>query len=210
VIAQIELPEFDVGQIVQVLVVFFLFVLPALRGIVKSKQKQQEYQERRGGQPSPREAADADPARDAWEQLLRGETTQAPEPQDPVELEGLFPELVEEEPELPAPAPVPVRRERVADRTGAATELAGLGGRSAAEDLPAQFAPDLHLAAAPEFSGLSESPPLEATVARQASEPAWPGARDGWRRAIVLSEVLGPPVSLREGAAWPGPPVALR
>ena len=51
--------------------------------------------------------------------------------------------------------------------------------------------------------------PVASTGRRLAANP-WRPAPGGWKRAIVIAEVLGPPLAARAGGAHPGPPLALR
>jgi hypothetical protein len=211
VIAQSEGPfGIEIGQVVQVLVVFFLFVLPALRGIVQAQKKQRERREGRGDareESLARTPQQSD--REEWEPRARAEARERAVP-EPVDLESLFPELVEEEPAPPAPEPVPVpvavRRERAADRRVASSDFAGLE-REAPAKLQ-QLTTDLDAPAVTDFTSLDDE--LGARPTRSAARRTHAlAAGVDWRRAIVLAEVLGPPVSQRAGSAWPGPPLGL-
>jgi len=204
VIATEDLP----GLLIQAAVIFALFVLPVLRGIVQSRQKQRELREKRNrgevGTPPDRKAERK--GLGDWERLLRGERVeprQGERPKPPVFLEQLFPELVEEEPPPPTPPPPP--RPRPAPKRVQPRE------RAAEQDLQVDFEPEPRpeLEAVFEGIGRKDLAAAGADRARSAKRARRRRPRRNWKRAVALAEVLGPPVSLREGGAWPGGPRGL-
>jgi hypothetical protein len=102
--------------------------------------------------------------------------------------------------------PVPVaRRERAADRASWQPETERRALPAAAE--PAfstafESSGDIAFAG---FDTLAESAP-PAVVSQVRGAPRALGGVD-WRRAIVLAEVLGCPVAMRDGPVFPGTPV---
>lgn len=185
-------------------VAFFVFVLPAVRAAFAARKQREELKQRTPG------AGPAEPSegRQAWKDLLEGRTQappplprqmQAPEPVEEESLEDNPPPAMVELPSARATEPA----EEDAEKYVAARERQ-------------EFERQEQIAAA-EYSASS---PYRADVAPQAasavpivSRPAAApiGAAERWlfpttpardrraalRRALVLREVLGPPVGLR-------------
>lgn len=223
-IALLQAPGFDFGDLGS-LIVFLLFVLlPVLKGLGEARQRKDEVLRKppvRGSGREPRRGGGLD----RWEQLLRGEVPEEPRPAERA---------------APAAPPARPRRRR------AAAKVEPLRGRpSAFEGIPerapdAQRASDVPLATfeAPRWSTTDEvsenalevtGPPdtsserfdrgaasgaalasLEerlpaATGAVETGSPAFGRLTVAdWRRAVVLREVLGSPVALRGDPDLPG------
>lgn len=204
----LEESSIDISSVLQVAVVFVFLVLPVLRGIVQSRKKQREQQERRRraqgevfDEPAERKG------QSEWERLLRGEPQEPRRPPTPIDLGDLFPEVREEEvapapPRTPPQQQQPVLRERAADQS--------MGTPAFDTDL-GQRKPSLERR--PELTSLSTanlSTFDDDLTAPTRQRPARRRAGVSWRRAVVLAEVLGTPVALRQEGAWPGAPPGLQ
>lgn len=95
------------------IVAIFFFILPIIRAIKESKQKQREAQARRPEAPIDEPRPDETSAREKWDELMRGEATRTAEPVS----------------RIPAPPPLP----RVSAPSSLESELGG-----PLSDLPAQ------------------------------------------------------------------------
>ena len=194
---------FDTGLLFQAAIVFVLFVLPVLRGIVQSRQKQRDLRERRrrGEVKEPPDRKAERKGLSDWERLLRGEQVEQGRPKRPVLLEQLFPELTEEKPPPPPAAPKPPpapARERASDPS------AGFGLEGSLREQEPRPAFDVVFAALGETDLTTlddDRPPPRARRPRTRAR-----MRVDWRRAVALAEVLGTPVSMREGGSWSGAP----
>lgn len=188
-------------------VAFFVFVLPAVRAALAAKKQRAEQAQGRAPEP----AGEVSEGRQAWKDLLEGRT-QAPAP-PPLPRQMQDPEPVEEESldDNPPPPMVELPSARATEEPAEAEAEQYVAARERQE-----FERQEQIAAA-EYNASS---PYRADVAPQAasavpivSRPAAApiGAAERWlfptapardrkaalRRAIVLREVLGPPVGLR-------------
>ncbi len=181
-----------------ILVAFFVFVLPAIRAAIAAKKQRAEPKER-GEEPEP--AA----GRKAWEDLLEGRgATPPPLPRpEPVEEESLednpptpMVELpsasaAESEDETQAEEYVAARERQESERqeqVAAAEYVASSPHRPEVAPRPASAVPIVALP--------KSAPPSSAEAWLFSTAPAR-DRRTALRRAIVLREVLGPPVGLR-------------
>jgi hypothetical protein len=218
-------------------VLFFLFGLPAIRAHLERKRKQRWREER--GSPGPRGSSEpAETGRDPWEELLRGGEREPTTPEEwAAEEEWAETEpLVTVREVRGAHAPVAeeplvdfdaLQREREAERAPLGGELVAAGDSVFEAGLPSQETAEQPLVeelAHFEPAGLGEleqerihaeggvrrlpratGPPARSSGAVRLG----PLGRDDWRRAVVLSELLAPPVSLRgegSGAGLGTPP----
>ena len=210
----------EFGSLWEVLAVLVFLLAPVWRSVVETRRKAAEQQRKRSAAP-PRmeEALDEEPPDiDPWEALLRGMDPERESAQAPV---------VPVEPEAFAPAEPPVaarqedEHESLVDfptyqetAYGAETyvnpgdeEVGGL-----AEELEnREPAPRREFHSALEDrhvigSGLSdlapsheEPEPRESARRRAIGALSMPASIPDWRTALVLAEVLAPPVALRPG-----------
>jgi hypothetical protein len=177
-------------------VIFFIFVVIPLAarlfrwllvrlGIVKEEDARARPQDPREELRRAREQRRAaeDEGEDLWRRLARGEVIEPP-PTAPVPV----PARVEAASPAPAPREVSLEREEEPE------PLSVLG-----EVLEPAEAPEASLEseAEPVPLGALAGPAAEATEPRAPSRPAFRLARGDLGRAIVLAEILGPPVSER-------------
>jgi hypothetical protein len=94
--------------------------------------------------------------------------------------------------------------ESLGEQPPALVELAAPRFGMAGRDLPAQAS------AADANAPLTVLPPVETIPAAARSRRAASISRTDWRRAVILAEVLAPPVALRRADAAPGLPAGLR
>ena len=207
---------------------FFLFVMPAIRAVLEARKQQREKQRRAAEAPLEQAAGDESEGRSAWERLERGEELPGPPPLPPtvsrrVETRRVEERSLEEEgsledrplaelgPSLPS-ASLPQAREGAGDEEAQAEELVLRRERE-------EFARQEQVAAA-EYAAASplrsEVAPVAASAVAPEAKVARPARRVGrseqllfpasgladrraeLRRAILLREVLGRPVSMRE------------
>jgi hypothetical protein len=193
------------GWLFQLVAVFVFFVLPVLRSIVETRKKAREAQG--GRSPKPPRAPAQRSGRDLWRDLLEGR-------QEPP----------------PAPPPAPARRPKAA--SAPIQPQVARPPLESLESVPPALAPRvedtrLEVSIAPRASELA-APELDpatlddelvsrwqaaaATTLRAEPAPVLGALLGGgdWRRAVLLSELLAPPLALRVPAsAWPGPPASL-
>lgn len=216
-IAPQQRDEGGLGWLFQLVAVFVFFVLPVLRSIAETRKKAREAQGGRLSKPLPKPAKRS--GEDLWRELLegRGEPSAAPPPR-PVAVpappqEATAPKpLAARPPPLVVPAPPPM-----ASLESVPPELV-----PKVEDtyLEASFTPSSSELATGAIDPATLDDELlgrwdveDAPAARPAPSPAQAALLGGvdWRRAVLLAEVLAPPLSLRGSqAAWPGPPASLR
>jgi hypothetical protein len=177
-----------------ILVAIFVFVLPAVRAAIAAK-KQKDELARRG------EAPPAESAGRTWEELLEGsDETPPPLPTPvPVPVPARGPEFTEEE-SLEEHRPPPM----LELPSGSATESEDESEAEAYVDArERQESERQQQVAAAQYTGATPLQPEVAAPPAAAAQswlfPTEP-ARDrktALRRAIVLREVLGPPLALR-------------
>jgi hypothetical protein len=184
-------------------VAFFVFVLPAIRAALAAKKQREELKRRASGT-----AAEPQPGQ-AWKDLLEGRQ-QAPPPLPP---QTQAPEFAEEESLDDNPPPALVELPSASATEPAAEEQAEeyVAARERQEfERQEQVAAAEYVASSPYRADVA---PQEASAVPIVSRPAAApqGAAERWlfpkepardrraalRRAIVLREVLGPPVGLR-------------
>ena len=182
------------------LVAFFVFVLPAIRAALAAKKQKDELRQRG-------EAAPPEPGGKTWEELLETPSETPPPPPLPVPERGEEESLEEHRPppmvalpsgsatesedESEAEAYVDARERQEAERqeqVAAAEYVASSPYRPEVAPRPASAVPTVTLAK-PQVPGAAETWLFP-------SEPAL-DRRAALRRAIVLREVLGPPLALR-------------
>jgi hypothetical protein len=220
-------------------VAFFFFVVPIVRAMRESKEKQKQLAQKReqasvsGGGAAPEKGApadwDAEQARRKWEALLRGEEIE-PGPYTP----AAKPEVVRAPPPVEASEPATLvgslsslepapsedeqessfdeeRMSQIDNETLAREEKKRRDDFLFAEREGAPVRADVAPALPPERPS---EPVLVAADARRRESLFGPGARPGsrsaLRRAILASEVLGRPVGLRDGSDEAGPIAARR
>jgi hypothetical protein len=202
---------FDIGELIQkylgpAIVGFFVFVLPAIKAAQTAKKQREELKRR--GAPVPGEEPEG---RQAWEDLLRGRgaTPPAVPPPPPARAE---PELVEEESLDDNPPPplvgLPSASATESEDETQAEEYVAARERQETQRQE-QIAAAEYVASSPYRKDVAPQPAsavpivaLPKSAARGAAEiwlfPTEP-ARDrraALRRAVVLREVLGPPIGL--------------
>lgn len=206
-------PDLSFEELIQkylgpAIVAFFVFVLPAIRAAATAKKEREEQKRRtleRGSAPE-----DTAPSgRKAWEDLLQGRGA-APPPLPPQSVE---PDVEEEESLEDNPPPplvgLPSASAVEPEPESAAEEFIAARERQEAERQE-QTAAAEYVASSPYRPGVAPEPasavPVVTEAVRSAPSPAerWlfpkEPARDrraAIRRAIVLREVLGPPIGLR-------------
>ncbi len=204
------------GWLFQLVAVFVFFVLPVVRSIAESRKKARESQAGRAHQRAPKPAERS--GRDLWRDLLegRGEPPAAP-PARRVAVPPKRSEAAAPRPPAPRPAALETAAPRPASLESVPPELV-----PKVEDtyLEASFTPGASELATREIDPATLDDELvgrwdvETTpAARRATSPAQAALLAGgdWRRAVLLAEVLAPPLALRgPAAAWPGPPASLR
>jgi hypothetical protein len=220
VIALVQDPGgFDLRELlekaIQVLVVFFLFGLPVLRGLLESARKARERRAGEGGGArAEREAAEAE-ARRRWEERLRGEGAGAPAA--PAAPPPAPPSRVPLPAEPPPPPPLVVIDSLPGDPSRRLEDAAGDEELSAREELDRRLFEERRRredfvrlereAAATRRVGVEPEyvPAFELEVARPVEEAREPAVRrpalagSGLRAAVIASEVLGRPLALRGG-----------
>ncbi len=190
-----------------VLVLLFVaggILSPILKGIAASRARAKEMEAKRraaGGEPEPQPAAwESELARDPDEATRRGAFDERElESEDSEEIPASVPEGAIPEVEFVPLQPEPPRAQ--VDR-GFAEELArGLAARVAALAGPAEAGATSRREGFARFRGLGVASPVPPAEASENAQPAL-GARLGggatdWARAMVLLEVLGPPIAMR-------------
>jgi hypothetical protein len=242
---------FDLGQLLQILVVFLFLVLPALKGVAANQKAERERKRAPGpARPARPPAAPrgipTGSGLEDWKRLLRGEAPlSAPRPPSPPgerkepaprapersfegrSLEGRS--LEERSPErrsLEQRSPERRSLEQGSLEPDVAAERSlEMGGELGTELAPGELAGTLAAGTGAEFQGLETAATLPPTLpqalpvgrpilergpapaaleaSRAVRGPALAKA-GGWRRAVVLAEVLSPPLALRAGL--PGTP----
>ena len=200
------------GWVIQIGAVFIFFVLPVLRSIAESRKrgagKTSAPARKRAGPP-----ADAQQGRDMWRQLFEGRA--AAQPAAPTAARKVSP--------TPAASSAPVAEAARPVTTHVAKPLAPLRPRAAPAARPAVNMPSVAAAipAEPRLGTLEADPATlddemsdrwgdGGDVPRARAWSAFSVTGADWRRAVLLSEVLAPPLALRDGSsAWPGPPLGL-
>lgn len=217
------LAAIGLDELLQYIVLFAIFILPGIKASRDAKKKKQQHSRRKQpASPSPGPSAAPEPGKpsgaELWERLLRGEIDPAapppPVPAPAVEKRVATKRRKPEPPKLPTskPRPQPIVREPLSAPMGEAKEFAQLPHerpvlpRAASENAleTGVSALEESLAQDPSFgSPLGDS--TRAVDSRPARAPAYEpisikasSSRDDWRRAIVLTEVLGTPVALRK------------
>lgn len=205
----------DLGELIQkylgpILVGFFVFVVPAIKAAATAKKQREELKRRteeRGAAPP----GEAQEGRKAWEDLLQGRG--APPSAAPVEEPLDEEESLEDNPPPPLVA-LPSAGQSTREAEGDEEEVEAEAYVDARERQETQRQKQIsaaeYVASSPYRPGVAPPPAsavpvvaMPAPMARGAAEiwlfPTEP-ARDrkaALRRAIVLREVLGPPLSLR-------------
>jgi len=181
-----------------ILVAFFVFVLPAIQAALKARKQKAEL-EQRG------EAPDASAGRKVWEDLLEGRgSTPPPLPRpEPVEEESL------EDTPQPAMVELPSASATESEDESEVEEYVAARERQESERQE-QVAAAEYVASSPYRPDVAPRPASAVPTVTLAKPPV-PGAAETWlfptepardrraalRRAIVLREVLGPPLALR-------------
>lgn len=196
------------GWLFQLVAVFVFFVLPVLRSIAETRKKARAGQAARAPK-APRPPAQRS-GRDLWRDLLEGrvEPPAAP-PSAPVRRPKA----------ASAPIQPQVARPPLESLESLESVPPALAPRVEDTRLEVSIAPRASELAAPELDPATLDDELvsrwqaaAATTLRAEPAPVL-GAHLGggdWRRAVLLSELLAPPLALRGPAsAWPGPPASL-
>jgi len=202
---------FALENLFQVAVVVLFFIAPAIKGILQSQKK-------RVGVRGPADEKRERRAREQWERLLRGQLPEPaePEPSKPQPARTVAPQMQREAPKpltkasRPEPVLAPVESVAPAEplapaapvrrRHAPASATAGVAPLLA--ELPS--AAPAKPAAAGAALALRDRPRSRYGVRLPA--PGLPRGGTSWRRAVVLSEVLGLPLALRRDAPWMGRP----
>lgn len=198
---------FELGWLFQLVAVFVFFVLPVIRSIAESRKRGAA-----GKGPAPRPKAAPD-GREAWRELLEGRRPQPARPAAAPPRPRARPAPPVAPPAQPAPLGIEVPPPAPAPRVSVAPAVTSLGSaarlpKSVSSLASAELDPASLDDEMAERWGASRG----ASVAPVARTPAADRLlRDlDWRRAVLLSEVLAPPLALRGPAsAWPGPPASL-
>ncbi len=185
-------------------ILFFLFVLPALKGILESRKRAAEEAGRpRSPRPRPEPSEEDD---DPWGRLLRGETLARPTPPPPVVPTAL--------PRSRSVEPAPARRS-IPIETFEAPPFAGdlkseplfelESASSSGRDLPPLAS--LGELSIIEGAGLVPARNVPRGALGAAVDPgvleAVDAAANDWLRAVILSEVLAAPLALRGDGGAP-------
>ena len=217
---------FSFENLIQIAIVVIFFVLPGLRSLF-------EVRKRRGQPPGSQPAKRARKAREAatqgrdlWREILGGGTGEAP-PRPPAS--GLPPRPKPEpvvRPSPAAPRPLEPRPMRIESAPLPALAPEAPPGKVAGQTL-GRLESGLGPAGGARLESTLRPREVEdpATLDDEMGErwgtspeaalvtPGAPTTRLGpvdWRQAVLLSELLSPPLALRGSAfAWPGPPAAL-
>jgi hypothetical protein len=195
----------DLSWLFQLVAVFVFFVLPVLRSIAETRKKAREGQA--GRAPRPPRAPAPRSGRDLWRDLLEGRV-EPPAATPPKPVRRPVPASPPVQPQ-PTPRPlaslesVPVELAPRVEDTRLEVSIAPRASELAAPGLdPATLDDEL----------VSRWQAAAAPAARAEPSPALAALLGGgdWRRAVLLSELLAPPLALRGPAsAWPGPPAGL-
>ncbi|MBK7643726.1 MAG: hypothetical protein IPJ19_11885 [Planctomycetes bacterium] len=183
------------------LVGFFVFVLPAIRAAMAGKKQRDELRQRklgRSGAPEPEE--EPQPGVDAWEELMRGRREAARAAPPPLPTVSRIPA-----PEPQRPALVELPTSTLPSASEEETEEGLEDEETLAEQVLADRARERERLRDPAVAAFSAVPVVQRNpVVGPAAAAEWlfPGDEKGdrsaaLRRAIVLREVLGPPVALR-------------
>jgi hypothetical protein len=198
--------EGGLGWLFQLVAVFVFFVLPVVRSIAESRKRGREGAA--GKPPRPARKAGERSGAEQWRELLEGRETQAP-PRRPAAPPPVPRPRVTVQ--VAPPPPPPPRSVPTAPAEAFATiaESAALGA-SFTPSTPELGAREIDPATLDDELAARWSEARAGTLGvRSSAAAALLGGQD-WRSAIVLSEVLAPPLALRApGAAWPGPPACL-
>jgi len=206
-------PDTGLAQLIQkylgpAVVAFFVFVLPAIRAAATAKKQREELKRRtleRGEAPE----GEAPAGRQAWEDLLQGRGASPP----PLPASRTEPEPVEEESLEDNPPPplvgLPSASATEPEPESSAEEFVAARERQEFQRQE-QIAAAEYVASSPYRPGVApEAASAVPIVSRPLASP--PSAAERWlfpkepardrraalRRAIVLREVLGPPVGMR-------------
>ncbi|HVS18169.1 MAG TPA: hypothetical protein VMT18_06185 [Planctomycetota bacterium] len=214
-IAPQERGDGGLGWLFQIVAVFVFFVLPVIRSITESRKRSAK---------GPRPAKPARPpaeqdGRELWREMLEGRRPQASKPARPSAPAARRPHAPVARP-APQPdvrraadAPMPAPARPPAEAAQTPLEHAPLTGAARLpKSVPALSSFDLDPATLDDEMDLRWGASPGAAVPDIARAPAATALLAGmdWRRAVVLSEVLAPPLALRgPAAAWPGPPASL-
>ncbi len=180
------------------LVAFFVFVMPAIRAVLAAR-KQREELKQRGAEPEP------EAGRKAWEDLLQGQETRPPPLPKPEPAEE---ESLEDSPPTPM-VDLPSASATESEDESQAEEYVTARERQESERQE-QVAAAEYVASSPYRPDVAPRPASAVPIVAL-PKAAVPGAAEVWlfptapardrraalRRAIVLREVLGPPLALR-------------
>lgn len=212
-------------ELLQALAVFVIFVLPGIKASRDAKKKKHGSRPRIPAAPGPEPRAEPQrgqpSGKELWERLLRGEIEPAGPPAPSPGAGAPRPkEARKPRPPESKPRPQPIVREPLSAPIGDAKGLAQRAiqrqplppplpqtgsenaleeGLSALESLASPFGSPVGEARGEVDSEVAETQPARITIEA-------PGSMDDWRRAIVMAEVLGGAVALREGGGPGSPP----
>lgn len=206
------------GDLVKLLVVLLFFLGPAIKRALDERKASQGKKVARPPRPRPGKQP---PGQRTWKELLEGRTPaegQAPRtwqdlldaemaektPAAPVE--SRRPPVVQAEPESPehwrplVPETVlsDVAHEERLESAGAQQDVL-LEAADALGALPTGWG-------VRPLSEVSVDTAVQGYESRQARSRRLLPRRGAWRRAVVLAEVLGPPLTARSSGQYPGPP----
>jgi hypothetical protein len=205
-----------IDSLLETVVVFLVFAVPILRSIFGAKKEQA------GRKPRPQPPRRAEPrgetGLDTWERLLRGEIEVEQEPappprpapaRPPPEVRSTRKRAKQPAPPRPPPANQPLSKplgEAFAQELGPQMSTVSEDELEAhGEDVsaPEPLAALAERVAAEDLARSQIASPGESEAAAAAPEPAHAlvGGPIDWRRAVVLSEVLGTPLALRRERA---------
>ena len=203
-----------------IVVGFFVFVLPAIRSALAAKKQREELKQRTLERGAPPPGTEADGKR-SWKDLLEGRTAEPQAPAAPPPLpprsrippQRLEPEAAEEESLEDNPPPVlvelPSKDARDPEPETSAEEL--VVARERAEEARQTAVAEAEYEAASPYRAEVGPQAASAVPDVQPLVPVRPGGASRWlfptepardrraalRRAMVLREVLGPPVGMR-------------
>ena len=217
-IAPAERGDGGLGWLFQLVAVFVFFVLPVIRSIAEGRKRSRQA----GGSARPARPAGRREGGELWRELLEGrrpQPTKAPAAAPPRPRARPSPPLPDPRsaPTSPVPhaaeAPAPAAARPVGELAPQPPALATLSGATRLpRSVPSLASSGLDPATLDDEMAERWGASLGASVAPVARTPAADRLlRDmDWRRAVLLAEVLAPPLALRgPGAAWPGPPASL-
>ena len=218
----------DLGELIQGLIVLLFFAGPAIARSLGKRDEQRPQPPRR--RPAPTQGAGGSGGGTVtWKDLLEGRVEALPDaPPAEAELEEVTIEVTEPSPESgPERGPersVEPQPRRLAGARGATEETDSAWGQDPFAFESSDLVPDSRLAPVPSEDEIERRLPDYADHQLAAAERAafaLDSSRDQqdplglvgagpaeMRRAIVIAEVLGPPVALRHGSAFTGPPSA--